>query len=104
MKVNGKMVGAVAAAVFLAACSDSPVAPTTVAKVSKPSFVTAADLIGLNAVPEPGKIKVCKVWDGPAGGGTTITAAITADRVGTIVNSSPVIVGANPKVHANLQC
>jgi hypothetical protein len=90
MRMNRKsalVAGAGMAVAFLAACSDSPMAPEAARMPSRPSLVAVSP-----QAPVVGEITVCKVWDGTAGGATTINAAVSTDR-GALGNSA--IVGDN---------
>jgi len=84
MRMNRKaaLAASVGMVAFTVACSDSPTAPVTARTPSRPSMVLTSPV-----APVIGQITVCKVWDGTAGGATTINAAITADR-GALGNST----------------
>jgi len=89
MRMNRKAAlgASVSMVALLAACSDSATEPTVARTLSRPSMVVSAPV-----PPVIGQITVCKVWDGTAGGATTIAAAVSADR-GALGNST--IVGDN---------
>jgi hypothetical protein len=107
MRMNGKIAttaGAVLTAAFLAACSDSPMAPAASSKLTstRPSFITV-DQIPAGFAPEAGKIKVCKVWDNPGAGTIPNT---TINRVGNDVTptAATLTLTAGPYVLGHNQC
>lgn len=84
MRMNRKvvLVTGIGMVAFTAACSDSPTAPVAARTPTRPSMVASSPV-----TPVIGQITVCKVWDGTAGGATTIAAAVSADR-GAVGNST----------------
>jgi hypothetical protein len=76
MRMNRKaaLVASVGMVAFTAACSDSPTAPVTARTPTRPNMVAVSPV-----APVIGQITVCKVWEGTAGGATTINSAVTLD-------------------------
>lgn len=106
MRMNGRVsatTGAVLAAAFLVACSDSPMAPTKTVKLAAGPNLITVDQIPAGYAPEVGKIKVCKVWENPTDGTIPNT---TINRTGNDVTptAATLTLTAGPYVLGHNQC
>jgi len=77
---NRFALASIAALVGLAACSDSPVAPSATPTLTKPSFVVTES----PRTPIAGQVWVCKAWDGTEGGAPQVTTVGAPERPSTL--------------------
>jgi len=95
---NRFALASIGALVGLAACSDSPVAPSATPVLTKPSFVIDQSPI----TPVAGQVWVCKVWLGDVGGAPAV--ATTANPVrSTLTLSNAAIANLAPGAAGCLQ-
>ena len=96
---NRYAIASVGIALFgMAACSDSPVAPSATPTLTKPSFVIATS----PRTPIAGQVWVCKVWLGAPGGAPSVTTTANPAR-STLTLSNTNIANLAPGTDGCLQ-
>jgi len=83
---NRFALASIGALVGLAACSDSPVAPSATPVLTKPSFVIESSPIA----PVVGQVWVCKVWLGDVGGAPSVATTANPVRSTLTINNAAI--------------
>jgi len=83
---NRFALASIGALVGLAACSDSPVAPSATPVLTKPSFVIESSPIA----PIVGQVWVCKVWLGTPGGAPAVSTTANPARATLTINNAAI--------------